>query len=101
MRASGNAHGPKRAPDHIREEIIDVLLGSDMLEFNTIFMRVVESLKKKSLSTGGEEILRLRIYEKLQALVALGALKKKGKEYTELPKLSEVKGITDDIRRFI
>lgn len=101
MKANGNTHASRRVSDQIREEIIDALLGSGMLEFNEIFVCVVDSLKKKGLATGGEEILKLRIYEKLQTLVSLGALQKKGKEYTELPKLGEVKGLGDEPRKFI
>lgn len=101
MKDRGSGHASRRVSDQIREEIIDALLGAEMLEFNHIFMCVVDSLKKKGLATGGEEILKLRIYEKLQTLVALGALKKKGKEYTELPKLGEVRGIGDEPRKFI
>ena len=37
------------------------------------------------------EILRLRIYEKLQNLVSAGGLMKKGREYTALPKLMALK----------
>ena len=101
MREKGNTRATGRVSDQIREEIIDALLGSGMLQFNDIFLFVVEALKKKGFSTGGEEILKLRIYEKLQMLVSLGALGKRGKEYTELPKLADVKGIVEEPRKFI
>ena len=39
------------------------------------------------MSLGGEEILRLRIYEKLQNLVSSGGLVKKGREYTALAQI--------------
>lgn len=70
-----------------------------MLEFNDIFQRTVVVMKAKHMSLGGEEILRLRIYEKLQNLVSAGGLMKKGREYTALPKLISLKSETfPDIR---
>ena len=48
-------------------------------------------------SLGGEEILRLRIYEKLQGLVSAGGLVKKGREYTAQPKLITLKSETLDV----
>lgn len=62
-----------------------------MLEFNDIFQRTVIVMKQKHMSLGGEEILRLRIYEKLQGLVSAGGLVKKGREYTAQPKLITLK----------
>ena len=56
-------------------------------------------MKAKHMSLRGEEILRLRIYEKLQNLVSAGVLMKKGREYTALPKLISLKSETfPDIR---
>ena len=60
-------------------------------EFNDIFQRTVAVMKEKHMSLGGEEILRLRIYEKLQNLVSAGGLMKKGREYTALPRLMALK----------
>ena len=39
--------------------------------------------------SGGEEMLRLRAYEKLQNLVTRGMIEKNGKEYKGLEKLSQ------------
>ena len=39
----------------------------------------------RDVGGGGEEMLRLRAYEKLQNLVARGAVKKTGKKYKGLP----------------
>jgi len=42
-------------------------------------------LYARNAASGGEEMLRLRAYEKLQNLVARGAVKKNGKKYKGLP----------------
>lgn len=73
-----------------------VLSESDIILFNDIFEKVLVSMKQKGISTGGEEILRLRIYEKLQTLVSQGALQKCGKEYTVLDKLSSIRDDEDE-----
>lgn len=91
MNGGRNTRGSKRVADIVRQEVIDVLLGTGVIEFNEIFLQVSESMKSKNLSTGGEEILRLRIYEKLQTLVSEGGIRKKGKEYEQYPKLREIK----------
>ncbi len=65
-----------------------ILHAAGMLEFNDIFQQTVAVMKQKNMSVGGEEILRLRIYEKLQNLVSHGCLTKKGREYTAQPKLA-------------
>ena len=54
------------------------------LEFNNLFELVYENLKEKNAVSGGEEMLRLRAYEKLQNLVTRGLVEKKGKSYTGL-----------------
>jgi len=40
------------------------------------------NLRRRNAAHGGEEILRLRTYDKLQKLVFSGAVKKNGKIYT-------------------
>lgn len=99
MNGNRNARGSKRVTDIVRQEVIDVLLGAGIIEFNEIFLKVSESMKEKNYSTGGEEILRLRIYEKLQALVSEGGVRKKGKEYEEYPKLKEIKDNNSDNKK--
>ncbi|NRB43654.1 MAG: hypothetical protein HRU47_02495 [Verrucomicrobiales bacterium] len=54
------------------------------LQFNDLFELVYENLKAKNAVSGGEEMLRLRAYEKLQNLVTRGLVEKKGKSYTGL-----------------
>lgn len=95
MNGGRNTRGSKRVADIVRQEVIDVLLGTGVIEFNEIFLQVSESMKSKNLSTGGEEILRLRIYEKLQTLVSEGGIRKKGKQYEQYPKLQEIKDRVD------
>ena len=50
-------------------------------EFKALFLIVHENLKLRNAASGGEEMLRLRAYEKLQNLVQAGIVKKTGKEY--------------------
>ena len=54
-------------------------------EFKALFTIVHENLRARNAASGGEEMLRLRAYEKLQNLVARGAVKKNGKKYKGLP----------------
>jgi len=46
---------------------------------------IIHFLRARNAASGGEEMLRLRAYEKLQNLVARGAVKKNGKKYKGLP----------------
>ena len=62
----------RKTPDLVTDELILILHEAGMLEFNDIFQRTVVVMKAKHMSLGGEEILRLRIYEKLQNLVSAG-----------------------------
>lgn len=50
-------------------------------EFKALFLIVHANLKARNAASGGEEMLRLRAYEKLQNLVLAGIVKKTGKEY--------------------
>ena len=50
-------------------------------EFKALFLVVYANLKARNAANGGEEMLRLRTYEKLQNLVLAGIVKKTGKEY--------------------
>ena len=54
-------------------------------EFKPLFLAVHANLKAKNAASGGEEMLRLRAYEKLQSLVHAGMVKKVGKEYRGVP----------------
>ena len=73
----------RRIPDHVTDELVVVLKKNDKdLKFNDLFELVYENLKAKNAVSGGEEMLRLRAYEKLQNLVTRGLVEKKGKSYT-------------------
>lgn len=50
-------------------------------EFKALFTVVHANLRAINAASGGEEMLRLRAYEKLQQLVQAGVVKKTGKEY--------------------
>ena len=62
-----------------------MLLGKDSYEFKALFTIVHANLKARNAASGGEEMLRLRAYEKLQNLVGTGMVKKTGKEYRGVP----------------
>lgn len=80
----------RRVPDHVTDEIVHVLGADDkFFGFNDLFEAVFERLKERNAVSGGEEMLRLRAYEKLQNLVTRGMVEKEGKEYKGLPRLPE------------
>ena len=80
-------------PDVVLEEIATVLVGRAALEFKALFTIVFTNLRARNLG-GGEEMLRLRVYEKLQMLVKKGMVDKTTmdgvKEYLALPALSSL-----------
>ena len=63
-------------------------------EFKQLVDQVHERLKARNAASGGEEMLRLRAYEKLQNLVSRGMVKKTGKKYKGLASLA--KALTPD-----
>ena len=63
------------------EELATVLSNKASYEFKALFSIVHANLKARNAASGGEEMLRLRAYEKLQGLVQAGSVKKVGKEY--------------------
>jgi hypothetical protein len=81
----------RRVPDLVTEELVSVLTRRTSFEFKQLFDVVHENLRARNAASGGEEMLRLRAYEKLQNLVARGAVSKTGKKYRGQPKkLAEV-----------
>lgn len=74
----------RRVPDHVTDELVNVLSAGDTLEFNALFKLVYDNLKLKNAVSGGEEMLRLRSYEKLQGLVSRGLCAKVSKTYRGL-----------------
>jgi hypothetical protein len=75
-----------RGPDRVAEELATVLSKNRAMEFKSLFDVVHANLRSRDLARGGEEMLRLRAYEKLQNLVQAGVVKKEGKEYIGVPK---------------
>jgi hypothetical protein len=66
----------RRAPDNLTEELVAVLSSKDSFEFKPLFEIVLLNLRERNAASGGEELLRLRAYEKLQGLVNRGAVKR-------------------------
>ncbi len=62
----------RRVPDHVTDELVNVLSSQEAYDFNKLFALVYDNLKLKNAVSGGEEMLRLRSYEKLQNLVSRG-----------------------------
>ncbi len=63
-----------------------MLSSKESFEFKPLFVLVHTNLRARNAALGGEEMLRLRVYEKLQNLVQAGIVKKVGKEYEGVPK---------------
>ena len=72
----------RRGPDRVAEELAAVLSKKESFEFKALFSIVHANLRSQNAANGGEEMLRLRAYEKLQNLVQAGVVKKTGKDYT-------------------
>ena len=67
----------RRVPDLVTEELVAVLSRRASFEFKQLFDIVHENLRARNAASGGEEMLRLRCYEKLQSLVSQGAVERK------------------------
>lgn len=72
----------RHRPDLVSEELVAALLAKTSYEFHALFAAIYEKLRARNATSGGEEMLRLRVYEKLQTLVAHGLVKKVGKTYS-------------------
>src|SRR5437762_8081032 len=64
----------RRAPDNLTEELVAVLSSKASFEFKPLFEIVLLKLRERNAASGGEEMLRLRAYERLQGLVNQGAV---------------------------
>src|SRR5437899_2182590 len=64
----------RRMPDNITEELVAVLSSKASFEFKPLFEIMLLNLRERNAASGGEEMLRLRAYEKLQGLVSQGAV---------------------------
>jgi hypothetical protein len=63
-----------RVPDNLAEELVAVLSSKASFEFKPLFEIILVNLRERNAANGGEELLRLRAYEKLQGLVHQGAV---------------------------
>src|SRR5215472_657040 len=82
MAAYKNNAFSRRLPDLLTEELVFALSRKRSYEFKQLFDVVHDNLRRRKAANGGEEMLRLRAYEKLQYLVLSGVVKKNGKIYT-------------------
>ena len=64
----------RRAPDNLTEELVAVLSSKASFEFKPLFEIILLNLRERNAANGGEELLRLRAYERLQGLVSQGAV---------------------------
>ena len=71
----------RTGPDFLMDELTDVLRTDAWFEFNPLFLQVYGKLRERKAIGGGQELLRLRIYDKLQGLVQRGIVEKSGKQY--------------------
>ena len=82
MAAYKNNAFSRRLPDLVTQELDFALSQKGSYEFKQLFDVVHDNLRRRKAANGGEDLLRLRAYEKLQYLVFSGAVKKNGKIYT-------------------
>jgi hypothetical protein len=75
----------RRGPDRVTEELTAVLAEKTWFEFKELFLVIHSKLRARNAASGGEEMLRLRAYEKLQNFVQNGIVKKDGKKYKAIP----------------
>ena len=81
MNSNFSSSFSRRGPDSITEELVAVLSGPKSYEFKALFLVIQAALRARNATSGGEEMLRLRAYDKLQNLVQHGQVKKTGKQY--------------------
>src|SRR5437870_4351697 len=74
MSKPSGASFTRRMPDNVTEELVAVLSSKASFEFKPLFDIVLLNLRERNAASGGEEMLRLRVYEKLQGLVGQGAV---------------------------
>ena len=83
----------RRVADHVTDELVSVLTSGETYEFKALFLKVYEGLKLKNAVSGGEEMLRLRYYEKLQNLTNRGLVHKSGKNYRGLKGIEQASSV--------
>jgi hypothetical protein len=94
MATQFGGNSSRRGPDVVTEELVSVLSSDSSFEFKPLFELVYTNLRARKSASGGEEMLRLRAYEKLQSLVNRGMVQKTitkaGKKYRGLASLAQV-----------
>jgi hypothetical protein len=83
----------RRVTDHMTDELVIALSGGATYEFKELFKLVYAGLKEKNAVSGGEEMLRLRCYEKLQSLTRRGLAEKKLKSYRGLKGIEQASSV--------
>ena len=83
----------RRSVDHVTDEIIIALSGGITIGFRPLFLKVFDGLKNRNAASGGEEMLRLRCYEKLLKLAKCGLVEKNDKTYRGLEGLEQASSI--------
>lgn len=66
----------RQGPDVLTEELAVILSDKASHEFKPLFALVYANLRARKLANGGEDMLRLRVYEKLQSLVQKGMVER-------------------------
>jgi len=62
----------------------EALFKRESYDFNELYESVYAKLRARKAASGGEEMLRLRLYEKLQMLVAQGLVRREQKRYSAI-----------------
>jgi hypothetical protein len=75
----------RRTPDIMTEELCAILSGNKSFEFKPLYDLVYANLHARNAASGGDEMLRLRAYEKLHNLVNDGMVTKTAKKYKGRP----------------
>lgn len=89
----------RRGPDCVTEELAAALSAKVSYDFKSLFDIIYAKLRARKAAGGGEEMLRLRAYEKLQGLVQDGVVKKAAKKYRGcLPEITELGARMKELR---
>lgn len=89
----------RRKIDFVTDEIVDALADGQPIEFKPLFSKVLIGLKAKNATGGGEEMLRLRCYEKLLTLSKSGFIEKSAKTFRGLAGLDQATSVNQLARR--
>ena len=76
MAQTHNKKFSRKGPDMVAEELASALFDKPASEFTALFTLVHAKLRARNAAGGGEEMLRLRVYEKLQGFVHKGMVTK-------------------------